>query len=186
VALNLAGQSWQLEIKKNLGAVDSSPQSWRWLWWSTESKGESRWCGRWSETRGGQRRRFDDGENLIHGRWARGEGLRLAGVASSPPAAKIPLPRDAIHPPRARIATSVARITVEGAVGGEDSRAGDLIHYSYCTIAECMQSTWQTIFEHDFLPNLYGNSYQTLQQSYRATNQLQVCHRCHGQTHAGS
>jgi hypothetical protein len=66
--------------------------------------------------------------------------FQLVGVASSPPVTKIPLPRDAIHPPRARIATSAARITAEGAVGGEDSRAGDLIHYSYCTMANGVQS----------------------------------------------
>jgi hypothetical protein len=50
---------------------------------------------------------------LIQGRWARGEGLRLAGVASSSPAARILLPRDVIHLPRAQILTPTTRIAAE-------------------------------------------------------------------------
>jgi hypothetical protein len=37
---------------------------------------------------------------------------------------------------QARIPTPVTRIAAEGVVGGEGSRAGDLIHFSYCTIAQ--------------------------------------------------
>ena len=39
---------------------------------------------------------------------------RLAGVTSSSTAAKIFLPRDVIHPLRARIGTAMARIAAEG------------------------------------------------------------------------
>jgi hypothetical protein len=110
VVINLAELCWRPKMKKNLGAVNSCPPSWQPPWRRWDSYRESRRHGGKAEPRGGQRRGFDDGENLIHGRWARGEGLQLAGVASSPPAAKIPLPRDAIHPPRAWILTPVTRI----------------------------------------------------------------------------
>jgi hypothetical protein len=40
----------------------------------------------------------------------------------------------AIRSTRARIETAAARIAAEGVIGGEDSRAGDLIHSGYCTI----------------------------------------------------
>jgi hypothetical protein len=49
-------------------------------------------------------------------------------------------PRDAIHSPWARIATLTARITAEGAVGGEVSRAGDLIHTRHCTMASALSN----------------------------------------------
>jgi hypothetical protein len=48
----------------------------------------------------------------------KGEAGRLAGVASSSPAAKIFLPRDVIYPLRARIGMSTARIAAE-LIGGE-------------------------------------------------------------------
>jgi hypothetical protein len=44
------------------------------------------------------------------------------------------LPREVIHKSGARIQTPVTRITAEESVGGEGSRAVDLIQSSYCTM----------------------------------------------------
>jgi hypothetical protein len=61
---------------------------------------ESRRRGVKVEPRGGQPRRLDGGEKLYPREVSKGKGLRLAGVASRSPAARIPLPHAAIHPRR--------------------------------------------------------------------------------------
>jgi hypothetical protein len=61
---------------------------------------ESRRRGVKAEPRDGQWRRLDGGEKLYPRAVSKGKGLRLAGVASRSPAARIPLPRAAIHPRR--------------------------------------------------------------------------------------
>jgi hypothetical protein len=60
---------------KALTRVSACPQSWRAHRRRWDGGKESRWRGRWTETRGGQRRWHAGGENLIHGRWAKGERI---------------------------------------------------------------------------------------------------------------
>jgi hypothetical protein len=87
---------------------------------------------------------------LLQPQSRRGWWRWVTGVAFSSPTVKILLPHEVIHPPWARIRTSAARIMVEGVVGGEDSRAGDLIRFSYCTIENWFRApdrqSWSWIF----------------------------------------
>jgi hypothetical protein len=75
--------------KSSLVRVSACPQSWRAHRRRWDCPRESRRRGRWTETRGG----YGDGTTavspFIHGRWSRGGVPRLAGVASSSPAARI-------------------------------------------------------------------------------------------------
>ena len=57
----------------------------------------------------------------------KGRGITASRSGAQLTGGKDLSPRDAIHSPRARIGTLAARITAEGVVGGEDSRAGGLI-----------------------------------------------------------
>jgi hypothetical protein len=96
---------------------------------------ESRRHGVKAEPRGGQRRRLDDGEPLYPRAVSKGRG-----IAASRSGVQLTGGEDSRTPHRypstqALISTLVTRITVEGAVGGEDSRAGGLIPCCYCTIA---------------------------------------------------
>jgi hypothetical protein len=75
VALELKMARWRPERERLLVQVNSCQPSWRLFRWSTESKGESRWCGRQSETRGGQQRRLDGGENLYSRAVSKGRGI---------------------------------------------------------------------------------------------------------------
>jgi hypothetical protein len=43
-------------------------------------------------------------------------------------------------------------------------------------MANGVQSVWQTVFELDFLSNLYGNMINTLYQNCRAIYHLQHCY----------
>ena len=56
---------------------------------------------------------------------------------------------------QARIPTPVTRIAAEGAIGGEDSRAGGLIRCRHCTMGNGIQSTdrasWSLIFSQIFM-----------------------------------
>jgi hypothetical protein len=53
----------------------------------------------------------------------------------------------------------------------------DLLQFgAYCTMANGVQSFWQTVFELNFLPNLYGNTYQIMQQSCSCIEALQLCY----------
>jgi hypothetical protein len=47
---------------------------------------------------------------------------------------------------------------------------------AYCTMANGVQSSWQTVFELNFLPILCGDQANSLYQNYSLTNQLQLCH----------
>jgi hypothetical protein len=85
------------------------------------------------------RRRFS-GELICSSRKAGGTAGIIGVVSSARGGNDLFTPRR--YPTiQARIPTPVTRIAAEGVVGGEGSRAGDLIHFSYCTIAECKQST---------------------------------------------
>jgi hypothetical protein len=121
--------------KKSTSAVAGCPAPWQLLRRSTGSKGESRWCGRSPETRGGQQRRHNDDEILIRGAMRKGRS-----IAASRSGVQLTDGEDSFTPQRypstqALIPTPVTRITVEGVVGGEDSRASVLIRFSHCTMA---------------------------------------------------
>ena len=96
---------------------------------------ESRRRGGKAEPRGGQRRRLDGGENLYPRAVSKGGGITAGrGGIQLTGGEDHPTPR--CYPSaQTRIPTPVTRITAEGVVGGEDSRASVLIRFSHCTMA---------------------------------------------------
>jgi hypothetical protein len=179
-----------------VGSIYRSQGRWRlnWRWRGGGRRGKGYWC-KWTRVnrRGdysGDRQRArvshgdavdslrhaaDNSEGLtavrtfIQGRWARGEGLRLAGVASSTPAAKI------FHPRRYPSTLGTNRdVGSTNHGGGSHRRWGQSRWRSdppgHCTIRISFQSIWQSIFRLDFLPISNGNSINFLQQYCRAIN----------------
>jgi hypothetical protein len=126
------------------------------------------------------------GELISSGRSAKRGVRRLAGVTSSSTAAKIFWPRDVIDLPRVRIGTPVARIFVQRGRRRRGCRAGGLIWFWHCTMASPFQCIWHWEFGPHFLSNSYDNLSRALQQSWRATIQLHLCHSNHGQILAWS
>jgi hypothetical protein len=183
VARNLAEQCWRPEIEKNLGSVDWCPQSWQ---------THRRWLDGYKESRcrdGGVQIRGARPCNSSHRcsyrfpprwTWYGGRNCLSAGVYPRRPTQGV------IHSPRAQIGPTAARITAEIGHRRWSCCAGGLIPLVYCTIARCHQCTWQCNFRAIFLSDFYSNSYQVLQQSWRATNQLHLCHSIYGQILAWS
>jgi hypothetical protein len=177
MVINLAEPCWRLEMKKNLGAVNSCPPSWqpprrRW-----DSYRESRRRGGKAEPRGGQRRRFDDGENLIHGQWARGRDYGWLEWRPAHRRRRSPYPvMLSIHHER-----ESWRRWPESRwdfIGGEIfwSDPSQVLYHG-----DRHSVDWQNILEHDLLSISNDNSSQALQQDCRATNRLHLCHSSHGQ-----
>jgi hypothetical protein len=171
---NLTEQCWRSELEKNVGAVNTYLSRWQAhrRWWDCSR--ESRWCNGAVRTRGGQRRGHVGGEQLYPRRWARGGVPRLAGMASSSPAA-------GIFTELCLSDGHGARITASGnqrrrATGGEGSRAGILIWFRLLYHQSDHQTTWQSKFRFSFLSNLHGNRSKSLQQYCSAINQLHLCY----------
>jgi hypothetical protein len=156
VVLNLVGPCGWSKIRKNAGSVNPCPPSWqpprrRW-----DGCMESRRSDDAVRTRGGKRRWHDDDEHFTRGRWARGDELRLAGVASRSLAATIFWPRDVINLPE-RESWRWRRKSWRGgslAVGQSRWRS-DLLQSWHCTMvntsSEQMTEQLQSSFSPDFL-----------------------------------
>jgi hypothetical protein len=96
---------------------------------------ESRRRGVKAEPRGGQRRRLDDGEQLYPRAVSKGRG-----TAASRGDIQLNGGEDLLTPERYRLTPSTSWTgggtnRGEEIVGGEDRRAGGLIHNSHCTMA---------------------------------------------------
>jgi hypothetical protein len=160
VALELKMARWRPERERLLVQVNSCQPSWRLFRWSTESKGESRWCGRQSETRSGQQRRLDGGENLYSRAVSKGRGIAASRSGVQHTGGEDPLTPCCYPSAQTRILMPVTRITAEGVIGGETCCAGILIYRVHCTMAISHQMNWQSDLEHDLLPIPNDNSSQ--------------------------
>jgi hypothetical protein len=166
---------------------DVAVKSWLMAWQAPRRRWdgleESRRHGVKIEPRGGRRWWLNGSEILIPERRARGgkhyswpEWLTAHRRQGFVPAVHIRWPPSTNHDEPRSTATAT-----------DDEHGGDLLQLiRHCTMSRTNLMDWQPELRVDYLPNFCGNTYQTLQQSYRATNQLQVCHSCHEQIPAWS
>jgi hypothetical protein len=125
------------------------------------------WDTRWPTAR--VRRRW----TLYRGRWARGDGLRLVGVASRSRGGDDLLTSRSYPHTRARIVTPATWITAESHRRWVCWRPYPVGH---CTIVSAPSDNWQNNLRGSFLPISCDNRSKSLHQSCSATYQLQLCY----------